>query len=253
MGWDSSIANLVRGGLLIKIRYADLQPGLHASAETEGKHTVLYLVPGLSPTDRQSAIDRLRASSKVGHGPKLPGIPLALALIADRISVNTRNAVAATRLHPAGLAVPAVVVAGAGVLYALLVTVSMHMGVPATSALTLNPLPVASAQAGPRHQAAAAGGYNSTGPGRATRLPGSQRPSTAVPAGGTGPVRGLRSRHHVAPSPGQRPTAGSSPRPSPSPSPSRSSRPSPRPSPAKSKGHGSRAHCLNLGLVHLCT
>ena len=249
-GAVSSITNVVRGGLLIKIRYSDLQPGLHASAETEGRHTVLYLVPGLSPTDRQSAIDRLRASAKVGHGPKLPGIPLALALIADSITVNTRNAVAAARLHPTGLAIPAVVLAGAGVLYALLVTVSIHMGMPATSALTLEPLPVASAPASPgpspSHQAAAAGSH-SAGPAQASRLPGSPMPIPAVPAAHTAP--GSPQQHRSAPSPGL-PTISSSPQPSPSPSPSRIRTPAPSPSPTRTKGGG--GHCVNLALIHLC-
>jgi hypothetical protein len=244
---------------LIKIRYSDLQPGLHASAETEGKHTVLYLVPGLSPTDRQSAIDRLRASAKVGHGPKLPAIPLALALIADRISVNSRNAVAAARLHPTGLAIPAVVLAGAGVLYALLVTVSIHMGMPATSALALEPLPVASAPAGPSpspsasHQvaAAAATGHKPAGPARSSRLPGSPMPVPAVPAGPS-PAPGSTQPHQPTPSPG-RPTISSSPQPSSSRTGPWTLSPSPAPSPTKTKGGGGGGgHCLNLGLVHVC-
>jgi hypothetical protein len=235
---------------LIKIRYSDLQPGLHASAETEGKHTVLYLVPGLSPTDRQSAIDRLRASAKVGHGPKLPATPLALALIADRITVNTRNAFAAARLHPAGLAIPAVVLAGAGVLYALLVTVSIHMGLPATSALTLDPLPVASmpASPSPSHHVSA-GGTHSAGPAQASRLPGSPVPIPARPAGPAGQTTPASGAHHRAtPSPSLSPTGISSP--PPSPSPTRTTSPSPRPSPTKTR-HGGKS-CLNLGLVHLC-
>jgi hypothetical protein len=252
----SSITNVVRGGLLIKIRYSDLQPGLHASAETEGKHTVLYLVPGLSPTDRQSAIDRLRASAKVGRGPKLPAIPLALALMADRISVNSRNAAAAARLHPTGLAIPAVVLAGAGVLYALLVTVSIHMGMPATSALALEPLPVTSAPASPgpspSHQAAAAAtGDDSAGPARSSRLPGSPMPVPAVP-GGHGTAPGSTQPHQPTPSPGQ-PTVSSSPQPSPSQTGPWTMSPSPAPSPTKTKGGGGGGgHCLNLGLVHVC-
>lgn len=242
---------------MIKIRYSDLQPGLHASAETEGKHTVVYLVPGLSPRDRQSAIDRLRASAKVGHGPKLPAVPLALALIADRIAVNSRNAVAAARLRPTSLAIPAVVLAGAGVLYGLLVTVSIHMGLPATSALTLEPLPVASAPAGPgpgpSHQASA-GGSHSAGPAQASRLPGSTGP---VAAGPTGPIAPGSGPHHQAtpsPSSSQSPT-GPSPPPSPSPTSTWTLSPSPRPSPSKTRsggGGGGGRNCLNLGLIRLC-
>ena len=246
----SSITNMVRGGLLIKIRYSDLQPGLHASAETEGKHIVVYLVPGLSPRDRQSAIDRLRASAKVGHGPKLPAIPLALALIADRITVDSRNAVAAARLRPAGLAIPAVVLAGAGVLYALLVTVSLQMGVPATSALTLEPLPVVSApgSAGPSYQPST-GGIHSAAPARGSQLSGAQG---AGPARRTAP--GSRPRAQAT-SPGEPPTGSAPPPPppSPSPSPSRTRRPSPRPSPTRTRGGGGGGrHCINLGLIRIC-
>jgi hypothetical protein len=238
---------------LIKIRYSDLQPGLHASAETEGKHTVLYLVPGLSPTDRQSAIDRLRASAKVGHGPKLPAVPLALALMADRIAVNSRNAVAAARLHPTGLAIPAVVLAGAGVLYALLVTVSIHMGLPATSALTLDPLPVASAPASPSpsHQAPAVGRTHSAGPAQASRLPGSPVPVPAGRTGRTATAPGPQPQHRATPSPSQPPTGVSSPPPSPAPTKTWTLSPSPRPSPSKTKGGGGKS-CVNLGPVHLC-
>lgn len=231
---------------MIKIRYSDLPPGLHASAETEGKHTVLYLIPGLSPTDRQCAIDRLRASAKVGHGPKLPAIPLALALMADRITVNFRNAVAAARLHPTGLAIPAVVLTGAGVLYALLVTVSLHMGLPATSALTLEPLPVVSAPAspGPSHQASARGTH-SAAPAHPSRLPGGPGRDGHTAAGSP-------PHPQATPSAGQPPT-GSSPPAGPSPSPSRSRTPSPKPSPTRPGGGGGRRrHCLNLGIIHIC-
>jgi hypothetical protein len=240
---------------LIKIRYSDLQPGLHASAETEGKHTVLYLVPGLSATDRQSAIDRLRASAKVGHGPKLPAIPLALALMTDRIAVNTRNAVAAARLHPTGLAIPAVVLTGAGVLYALLVTVSIHMGLPATSALSLDPLPMASApvspSSSPSHQAST-GGPHVTGPAQASRLHRSRLRAPAGTAGHTAP--NSRPGHRATPAPSQpSPTGASSPPPSPSPTSTWTLTPSPRPSPSKTRrsGGGGKS-CLNLGLVHVC-
>ena len=233
---------------MIKIRYSELQAGLHASATREGRRTVIHLLPGLSPAERSSAIDRLRASAKVGHGPKVPAIPLAVALIADRIKLTTRNAVAAARLHPTGLAIPAVILTSGAILYALLVTVSVNLGLPATSDLALGPLPVAAA---PVSSGSAPAPTRVTGhpadPVRGSRLTGDQRSAR--------PDRGQ------AGSPGQhakpRPSAGSTPSPAPgsgsptsSPAPRLSATTAPRPSPTKSGGKGK---CLKLlGLIKLC-
>ena len=132
---------------MIKVRYCDLPGGMHASAKREGRRTILYLRPGLSPAERRSVIDRLRGSARVGHGPRLPAIPLALALTANRSRLNLRNAAAAVRLHPTGFAIPVVLIAVGAILYGLLVTVTMHFGRPSipVPAVAQDPLPIATA------------------------------------------------------------------------------------------------------------
>jgi hypothetical protein len=233
---------------VIKIRYTELRAGLHASATKEGRHTVVQLLPGLTPAERASAIGRLRASAKVGHGPKLPAIPLAVALIADRIKQTTRNAVAATRLHPTGLAIPAVVLTSGAILYALLVTVSVNLGLPATSDLAIGPLPVAAAPVGPGNTRPAPVTGHPADPARGSRLTGDQG------AGGTGGK--TRSGQHgkpgpvppAGPTPSTQPSTGPSPTSSPSPSGSATSTPSPSPI----RSHGGKGKCLNLGLIWLC-
>jgi hypothetical protein len=233
---------------VIKVRYSDLPAGLHASASSEGRHTVIYLVPGLSAADRQGAIDRLRASARVGHGPKLPAVSLALALIADRIRLNLRNAAAAARLHPIGAAIPVVVLGGGAILYALFVTVSIRLGPPPQpSAQAPLPLSAASAPASTGSAPGDSGGV--ADPTSATRL---TRASSARRAS----LRDSTAREQVA---GAHP-APSSPGPSPDPSVSSSSPPghpspppprSPSPSPSPTGSHGGGI-CLNLGILRIC-
>jgi hypothetical protein len=234
---------------VIKIRYSELQAGLHASATKEGRHTVVHLLPGLSPAERASAIDRLRASARVGHGPKLHAIPLAMALIADRIRQTTRNAAAAARLHPTGVAIPAVVLTSGAILYALLVTVSVNLGLPATSDLAIGPLPVAAAPVGSGNTPSAPAAGRPADPVRESRLTGDQGSGRAGSKAGSG-ARGKSSPAPSAgPAPSTQPSTGS-PTSNPSPSPSLSASTAPGPSPAK--GGGGKRRCLNLGLIRLC-
>ncbi|HEX4059966.1 MAG TPA: hypothetical protein VHY58_03005 [Streptosporangiaceae bacterium] len=233
---------------MIKIRYSELQAGLHATTKTEGGHTVLYLVPGLSAVERRSAIDRLRASAKVGHGPKLHTIPLALALIADRVKQNTKNAVAAARLHPTGVAIPAVVLVSGAILYALFVTVSVNLGLPVTSDLAVGPLPVAAAPAsgGNSQRGPGPGASQPGGPSQASRLTGARSSGSSGPSARSG--RPGKSSPHPTTGPTPTTPPSSSPRPT-----GGSSTPTvsiaPTPSPSKSGGTGS---CLNLILIRLC-
>ena len=230
---------------MIKVRYCDLPGGMHASAKREGRRTILYLRPGLSPAERRSVIDRLRGSARVGHGPRLPAIPLALALTANRSRLNLRNAAAAVRLHPTGFAIPVVLIAVGAILYGLLVTVTMHFGRPSipVPAVAQDPLPIATAPV----SAGAAQPGPSPGPAvdpvPATHLPlgRSARPDRGVISPG-GQVIG------ASPGPGTpTPGGGSSPPATPSPP----SSPSPTPSPTHS--HGGSGLCLNLlGLLGIC-
>jgi hypothetical protein len=233
---------------VIKIRYSDLPAGLHASARSEGRHTVIYLVPGLSAADRQGAIDRLRASARVGHSPKVPAIPLALALIADRIRLNVRNAAAAARLHPIGAAIPVVVLGGAAILYALFVTVSIRIGGPAPQAATAR-LPVAAATAPAAGPSAPAEGA----PTYASRLTGASAARSgprAADGAASGQVTGAHPGPSATPTPSPAPTVSTSPPGYPSPPPSPSRPPSPSPSPSPTRSHG--GVCLNLGPLGIC-
>ena len=223
---------------MIRIRYSDLPAGVHASAKSERGHTVIYLVRGLSAADRRAATDRLRASARVGHGPKIPPIPLAVALIADRIRLNLKNALAAARLHPIGAAIPVLVLAAGSILYALFVTVSIHIGSEPAQAAPA-PMPLSAATA-PTHTGTdpAAG---DAAPVPASRLTGAGSGTSSRHRGGRGQVV----RAHRGPSSGPTPTPTGSTPPAGHPSPSGS--PAPGPSPTRSHGV-----CVNLGILGVC-
>jgi hypothetical protein len=243
---------------VIKIRYSDLPAGVHASARSEGRHTVLYLVPGLSAADRHGAIDRLRASARVGHGPELPAISLALALIADRIRLNLRNAAAAARLHPIGAAIPVLLLAGGAILYALFVTVTIRIGPPsAQAALAPRPAPASAAPAAAGPAAASPGGSGGADPAGAdpaavSRLTGARSGPPASHRGGTAPgqVAGAHPAPSSAPAPSPDPST-SSPPPGHHTSPPPGS-PSPSPTPSPTRSHGGGGACLNLGPLGIC-
>jgi hypothetical protein len=243
---------------VIKIRYSDLPAGLHASTETEGRHTIIYLVPGLSAADRKNAIDRLRASSRVGHGPKLAAIPLALALITDRIRQNLRNGAAAARMHPTGVAIPLIAFVCGAVLYALFVTGSIRIGPPSIAESAPNPIPpgaTAPAKVGETMPDVTVGGRGNT-PVYSSDLTGVQR--TGASAGSTGPA-------------GRTPGSGSSPTSTGTPTPTSSGHPtppgtptspvvppnssSPTPTPTHTRpggGGGGGGLCIDLGILGIC-
>ena len=112
---------------MIKIVYRDLPPGLHASAETEGRNTVISFLPGLTPEQRRAVLRRIRHSGRMGHAPRLPAVPLAIALALDRIRATARTFIAVVRLHPAGSTVPVVFFSAASVMFILMATVSIRV------------------------------------------------------------------------------------------------------------------------------
>ena len=112
---------------MIKITYRDLSPGFHAHAEPDGRNTVILLLPGLTPQQRRAALQRIRRSGRMGHGPPVPALGLALALAVDRIRMTARNCVAVVRLHPAGSALPVMLLSGATVIYLFMATVHIHV------------------------------------------------------------------------------------------------------------------------------
>ena len=105
---------------MIKIRYSDLPGGLHLQADVQGRHTVLYLLPGITAAQRTAAVRRARNAARVGQGPPLPSAGLTLALAADRITTTVRNGAAALRMHPAIFVPPMVIALAGAVAYLLL-------------------------------------------------------------------------------------------------------------------------------------
>jgi hypothetical protein len=86
--------------LMVKIRYAELPAGLHVATEARGDCTVVYLLPGLTPTQRRAALTFARRAARLGHGPSLPRVDMAFALAADRARTTASTIIAALRRHP---------------------------------------------------------------------------------------------------------------------------------------------------------
>jgi hypothetical protein len=216
---------------MITIRYADLPEGLHAQAEARGRRTVIYLRPGLTPEQRRHGLRRARQSGRMGYGPRLPAVWLALAVFGDVVRGTVRNAAAAVRTHPLGSVLLAAGVAAAMVCYVLFVTVSIRMMLPPDR---LQPPPrgphAAGAPADPGHVPGQRAGL-APQPG----LPGgTRRPVPSATAGQSSPTQTLR----AAPSPDQEPSpvVSTSIPPVGSPSPSASSSPP----------------CLHVGPLGVC-
>jgi hypothetical protein len=231
---------------VIKIRYEDLPGGLHARAELQGKDVIIYLLPGLTPSQRKAALGRLRACARMGQAPSLPAAGVRRARLADRARVNARNVFAAVRLHPLMFIPPTVIVLAAVIASIMLVRVTVRLG-PAQAAGSL-PAPAASAPA-------------AAGPGSSFRRdpdPGGQQGSAPVgpPASASPHQPGTISQLAAgAPSPSPDPAESvpASPAPSRSPEPSPAA-PSPSPAGSRSSGGsgGSGGLCLNLSVLGVC-
>jgi hypothetical protein len=163
---------------MIKIRYSDLPAGLHVRAEVQGRHKVLYLLPGLTAAQRTAAIRRARSAARVGHGPLLPALGLARAKAADRIRTTVGNGLAAMRVHPALCVPPMVVIAAGTAAYLLLVLASGR----------ILPLPAAP------HEASRLGAPD-TVQRAGTVGPGGRRDSGPVPGRAGPPVVAVRTAH----------------------------------------------------------
>jgi hypothetical protein len=231
---------------VIKIRYSDLPGGLHVRVDVQGRHTILYLLPGLTAAQRKAAIRRASNAARMGHGPGLPAVGVARALAADRIRTTVRNGLAAMRMHPAIFFPPLVIiVAGA---YLFLVSVSFrfipprgpaqHSAVVGVShgGITLQPDLKLGAGTPPAGSPGSPSGPVPPGPGRSSSP--APAPSQPSPRGPSSP--GPSASPSPAPSSS---TPPSPPGPSPSPSPSPSTSPSP--------GSGSGV-CVKVGPVGVC-
>ena len=106
--------------LMIRIRYAELPAGLHVVAEADRRGTVVYLLPGLTPAQRRTALVRARRSARMGQGPGLPAVPMAGAVVTDRVRTNMRNASAAMWRHPMLFLPPVVLLVSSTIVFALM-------------------------------------------------------------------------------------------------------------------------------------
>jgi len=113
---------------MVRIRYAELPVGLHVATRSQGRCTVVYLLPGLTPAQRRAALTFARRSARIGQGPRLPAGDMAVALVADRLSTTARAVSAATRRHPMLLLPPLVVVVSTVIVFVLLSFVTVNLG-----------------------------------------------------------------------------------------------------------------------------
>ncbi len=227
---------------MIKIRYSDLPAGLHLAAEVRGKHTVLFLLPGLTAAQRKAAIRRARSAARIGHGPALPALGLARAVAADRIATTVRNGLAAMRMHPAIFIPPMIIMVSVAITYILLMSFSIQLLPPQSGPHLVYP-------GGSGHRAAhkprtadpdsdPASGAVPGGPGSssAPSPSSSRRPGSPSPSPSASP----------APTPSVRRTPGPSPS---APAPSPSGQPSPDPSTGSGSGGGV---CVKVGPFGVC-
>jgi hypothetical protein len=126
-----SLQVIVEVGLVVKIRYTELQAGLHVDARTRGRDTVVYLVPGLTAEQRRVALTRARSLGRLGHGPRLSAASLAMAVGVDRLKTTFSNGAAAVRGHPI-LLIPSVIVMS-GTLFAFVSLAALAFHLPAAS------------------------------------------------------------------------------------------------------------------------
>jgi hypothetical protein len=221
---------------MITIRYANLPEGSHAQAVVLGRHTVIYLRPGLTPEQRRLSLRRAMQSARMGHGPRLPAIGVALAIAGDSVAVTLRNIAAAVRGHPFGSLLLVAGVSCAVACYVLLATASIKFIMPAP------PYGLHPSQSMPAGAPFGMDGRgpNPVGPGQLGIAPSpgagpGGQPRTSGPA--PSPHAGRSPRPTPSASPGPTPSPTQSP-PSPSPSPTRTHRPpppSPSPSPSPSR------------------
>jgi hypothetical protein len=225
---------------MVKIRYSELRAGLHVQAESRGRDTVIYLLPGLTPAQRRAALIRVRSSSRVGQGPRLPAASMALAIGADRLRTTVTNGAAAMRGHPVLLLPPLVLLVSSAIVFVLMsfvtLTVPQH-----DRAQSSTPSYVVRPGTRPAH------GSSSRQPsGHLVLAPSSSGPGTSD--------HGRRPQPTASPTPALSGSASPIPvlsGPSPTASPT-SATPSPTPDPTPSPSESQSGTCLKLGPLGLC-
>ncbi len=238
---------------MIKIRYSDLPTGLHVRTVVQGRHTILYLLPGLSTAERRAAVRRARSNARVGHGPRVPAAGVAFALGADRVRSTVRNGLSAARLHPAFFVPATIMVLAVAVAYLLLASVSSQLRAPQAGPARQLGVPLRTApsdvRSGSPGQGSQAANPGVPGPGPGQRFGGAGH--------GGGQPAGPTSATHPSPftsaSSGP-PGSGPSPTPSPGPSPSQTSSPSPSsfPAPTPSPLSTRPGLCVQVGPLGVC-
>ncbi len=123
---------------MVKIRYTELPAGLHVAAKSSRGDTIVYLLPGLTPAERRVALNRVRSSGLMGHGPRPSAASLLIADGVDRLRTVAANGAAAMRGHPV-LLIPSLLVM-TGTLFALVSLATMTVPQPAGGAASPNTL-----------------------------------------------------------------------------------------------------------------
>jgi hypothetical protein len=234
---------------MVKIRYSELPAGLHVSAESHGRDTIIYLQPGLTAEQRRAALIRVRSSARMGHGPGLTAVGMVMAVSADKLRTTLSNGAAAMRGHPLLLLPPLILLVSGAIVFILMslvtLTVPQHDGTSSA---------VPGLVVGSRHAHSQQPG---AGPpsGRPVSDQGGPGPSPHGSVGGPRPTAGPTPTLSSMPSPTPTVTGPTSPPPvlssppPPTPSPS-SAAPTPDPSPSPSQSPGTT--CLQVGPLGLC-
>jgi hypothetical protein len=238
----------------MKIRYLELPSGLHVSATKHGRRTIIYLKPGLTPAERHAAFTWVRSSGRMGQGPELHPLGMAVAIGADWTRTTTRNGLAALRSHPVLLLPPLILLVSTAIVFILMSFVTLTMAPRPPQAASIGPGGPAPSQALSR-----SGSTARSRDGRRSGAPGSSPggngdPGGRPPAAGARPSPGPSTISSPAPDPSD--SDGQDPTPSPvtsgSPSPDPGS-PSPSPSPSASPSSSSSSGtCVQIGPLGLC-
>src|SRR5580698_9533559 len=226
---------------MVKIRYSELPAGLHVSAEHDGRDTIIYLQPGLTPEQRRAALVRVRSSARMGHWPGITSFGMAVAVSADKLRTTVRNGAAAMRGHPLLLLPPLILLVSGAIIFVLMsfvtLTVPQHDRAQSWAPSVVVPSGSQSAH------------------GRSSRQPGGQL--VVAPSGsGSGPAGHGGRRPQPTANPTPTPSGSASPIPvvsSPAPSaPATSGTPSPTPDPSPSPSESQSGTCVKLGPLGLC-
>jgi hypothetical protein len=232
---------------VIRIRYSDLPAGLHVRVEARGRHTIVYLLPGLTPAQRRAALLRARLTAGLGYGPALNSAGVGLAVARDRLGVTLRNGASAFRAHPLLLVPPLIIVCSAMLVYIMTAAATLTIRSPQADGPGPGsgpPVTARSRSAPPRP-----GASRDRGPASGTAAPGGT-PQAGHPA--RRPSSSPRPSRHPAPTrtAGPRPTPDPAPTPDPTPRPDPT--PTPTPSPSASPWPTPTWPCLTTGPFGVC-